>query len=96
MVSCLASSASMLCLTHQLAKRTGLGAVEGLLEYIRSQAGQSYRRSSGESDFQEASMEKWERRDRKRKRKMRVSGAGLRNVWRKIVERARKLKGALL
>jgi hypothetical protein len=37
-------------------------------------------------------MERWERRDRKRRR-MKVSGAGLRDLWMKIVERSRKLKG---
>lgn len=38
--------------------------------------------------------EKWERRERKKEnaRKMRVHGAGLRGIWKAIVERANKPK----
>lgn len=38
---------------------------------------------------------KWERRDRKKRnaRKMQVDGAGIRGVWRQIVEKAKKLSG---
>jgi hypothetical protein len=40
---------------------------------------------------------RWERRERKRRnaRKMRVHGAGIREVWRQIVERAQKKRGPL-
>ncbi len=36
---------------------------------------------------------KWERRDRKKRnaKKMKMDGAGIRGVWRGIVERAKKL-----
>ncbi len=56
----------------------------------------STRTLSGRSrpDWAEDDMDnKWERRDRKKRnaRKMKVDGAGIRGVWRQIVEKAKKL-----